>query len=189
MARPDRIDVELFHQHNVPHHRLFGHIVAGNGIMLVPIYSLNQNRLAIDQQLPVQYLDLSKTNIAAGHLDHPGIPASALLEGQHQAIQIRLLRGPLRCVYNCDLRRNDFVIAPRMCGDIVQGESGRLLAAGVKEFHLDRAVDHAVGKVANAHFHLEDTVPIAVDKVDLRLEVPNVHLARRPQKDISEYSA
>jgi hypothetical protein len=53
VARPDRIDVMLFHEFHVLYHRCKAHGLAGPFIMLVPINPLNHHPFSIHQKLPI----------------------------------------------------------------------------------------------------------------------------------------
>ena len=94
-------DVVEFHQFEVLAHQLFGHIVAGGGIMLVYVHALEFYGLAVDEQcchgaatgrFLVEGLDF---DAAEAHiLWHIFAHLAVLLYAHHQSIEVRCFRRP-----------------------------------------------------------------------------------------------
>ena len=70
MARSNGIDIELFHDFNVLNHALEGHHIATIGIHLMPVSTLDEHRLTINQQLTVFDFHLAESYFLRDNLLH-----------------------------------------------------------------------------------------------------------------------
>ena len=112
------IDVVEFHQFEVLAHQLFGHIVAGGGIMLVYVHALEFYGLAVDEQcchgaaawrFLVEGLDF---DAAEAHvLWHIFAHLAVLFYAHHQFIEVRRFRRP-------GLHFGQLGFEVRLCGGI-----------------------------------------------------------------------
>ena len=70
VTRADGIDVEAFHLADVADHLLAGHVITRVGLHFVPVDAFDEDRFAVDQQLPAADLDLAESDREGGRLDH-----------------------------------------------------------------------------------------------------------------------
>ena len=88
---PHSVDVVRFHQPDVLEHRFARHHVSRFEVVLVAVHAFDEDGLAVDQQLLVPNLDLSKSNAFPDGLD---APAFRIVQDQVQIIQMRGFRRP-----------------------------------------------------------------------------------------------
>ena len=89
-----RIDIELLHDADVLLHARPGHDIAPVGVQFVPVRALEQNGLAVHQDLGVLYLHLAEAHLHRDHLGH-----GSLFERRNpKGIKIWCLGRPLQGV-------------------------------------------------------------------------------------------
>ena len=64
------IDVQLLHDLDILNHALHGYDVATIGIELMTVGTLDQDRLAVDEQLSAGNLDMTEAHLLAHHLEY-----------------------------------------------------------------------------------------------------------------------
>lgn len=92
MTRAHGIDVETFHDLDILQHALQGHHITTIGIHLVAVGTLDEHRLAVDEQLLVFDLHLAEAHLLWNDLHDVTL---AVLHRGDERIEIRCLCRPL----------------------------------------------------------------------------------------------
>ncbi len=92
VARAHGVDVEALHDLYVLDHALHRDHVASVGIHLVAVSTLDEHRLAVDEQLGVLDLHLAESHLLRNHLHHVAL---AVFHHRLKREEIRRLRRPL----------------------------------------------------------------------------------------------
>ena len=182
MTHANGVNVELFHDLDILQSGLVSQRMARFGMVLVNVRTPDDDRRAVNPDLPVLHLDLAETGLDSGHLD--GL-ALGVLEGDGDVVEARelgapqfraayvLLEGHLLLLSGCDCRdRQAF------------GEQG--LALLFRERHLDSIVVRRLfAEVADSHVHVEDTVLVGLVEIADGEEVLDRHFRPGDQVNIT----
>ena len=91
VAGAQGIDVVSFPQFKILEHGLFGHVVAGERVVFVHVHPLEQDRLAVDEQLPVFDFDRTEPDPCGNVF---AVFAVAVAGRDEQVVEVRRLGGP-----------------------------------------------------------------------------------------------
>ena len=150
VAGTHRVDVELLHHADVLHHALHTHHVAPVGVEFVAVGPLDQNRLAVDQQLCAFHFHLAEAHVLRQAFQHL-LPVAQI---HAQCIEVRSLCRPFERVFNVPehfgllLTEPDCLRLHRVALFVSKGEHGLFSLAVLRsEAHGERTVAVIVGEV------------------------------------------
>ena len=92
VARAHGVHVQPLHLADVAHHLFARDAVARVGLHLVPVDPLDENRLAVDQQLPAADLDLAEPHAERRGFSHPAVGGEGF---GRERVEVRGLGAPL----------------------------------------------------------------------------------------------
>ena len=105
VRRANRVDVVLFHQHQVGAHVVVGNRLTARGVMVVAIDSEDPHRLTIHEQLTIAHLNMAKPNqlgvyfanrlVGTQHLDNHAISIGVLGRPWRNIGYLKRSRGPI----------------------------------------------------------------------------------------------
>ena len=151
------IDVHLLHDAYVLKHPLARHDITRIRVHLVTVHALDQNRMAVDAELPV--LDFHATEAHPHGNDLHGTPLLHVIS--QKGVQVRRLGRPLAGSRHLHPGR-PISATPRQC------RFGHLPAVGIEQTQHHRA------SALHADSHVQPTVAIGVVKLRRDADIGNV---------------
>ena len=178
----DEVEVVLFEDLDVLQHGVAPDVLSGARVPLVPVDAPDEDGLAVDEDLPVPRLDLAEAD-TPGH--DPEAPARAVLQGEKERVEVRLLVGPLPRVRDQGLQGDGGGLAGGGPTGLREGgEDG--LARRVEERGLDREALLGGGGVADRHGQPEGGVLVLRVQVGDHAEVLDMQGLGGPEDHVAE---
>ena len=133
VAAADRVEIRRLDHRDVAQHPFAGDRPAAPGIELVPVHSVQLDRSAVEEELPVAHLDRTETGPEMADVENP-VPA-AQCDGD--GVQLRRFGAPpLRSRYRCCQRTSAGRLRRNRAGRITHDEFERQGAVPPLDLHL-----------------------------------------------------
>ncbi|CAB4691239.1 unannotated protein [freshwater metagenome] len=161
VRRANRVDVVLFHQHEVGAHVVVGDRLAARGVMVVAIDSEDPHRLTVHKQLTIAHLNMAKPNQLRVYFANRLVRTQQL---DNHAISIGVLGRPWRNIGNLKRSRGPIALEDVGAVERVRHRGDNRLTNALAAQRLERGAHSpsALGRIGKrnrrGHRELADTV-------------------------------